>query len=95
MERLPSLRIVLADKGYDSDAIRQQIEATEAAPNIPPKVDRRWKPRFSPMLGRDRNGIERMFGRLTDFRPIAALYDRIARNDPAAVCLAVTVCCRL
>ncbi|SDA32908.1 Transposase DDE domain-containing protein [Methylobacterium sp. UNC378MF] len=93
MKRLPSSRIVLADKGCDSDAIRQQIEAMEAAPNIPPKVDRRWKPRFSPVPGRGRNAIERMFGRLNDFRRIAALYDWIARNHPAALCLAVIVRC--
>jgi transposase len=38
-----------------------------AAPNIPPKANRRWKNCFSPYLYRDRNAIERMFGRLKDF----------------------------
>ena len=47
LERLPACRILLADKGYDSDAVRRQIEATGAAPNIPPKANRRWKPCFS------------------------------------------------
>jgi hypothetical protein len=49
---------VLADKGYDSDAIRRQIEAAGAAPNIPPKINRRWKPCFSPVLYRGRNAID-------------------------------------
>ena len=45
-------------------------------PNIPPKANRRWKNCFSPFLYRDRNAIERMFGRLKDFRRIATRYDR-------------------
>ena len=91
LERLPACRILLADKGYDSDAIRHQIEAKGAAPNIPPKANRRWKPCFSPVLYRGRNAIERMFGRLKDFRRIATRYDRLAVNYFAAVCLAATV----
>jgi hypothetical protein len=39
--------IVLADKAYDADWLRRQIEAAGAAPNIPPMVHRRWKPCFS------------------------------------------------
>jgi len=35
---LPSqVDVVQGDKGYDSNAIRLQIEAAGAAPNIPPK----------------------------------------------------------
>ena len=59
------------DKGYDTDAIRRQVEATGAMPNIPPKANRRWKNCFSPALYRGRNAIERMFCRLKDFRRIA------------------------
>ena len=80
-----------ADKGYDSDAIRRQIEAMGAMPNIPPKANRRCKPCFSPLLYRDRNAIERMFCRLKDFRRIATRYDRLATNFLAAVCIAATV----
>ena len=36
--------------------------------------------------------IERMFGRLKDFRRIATRYDRLARNYLAAICLAATIC---
>ena len=91
LERLPAYRLLSADKGYDSDAIRRQIEASGAAPNIPPKANRRWKPCFSPALYRNRNAIERMFCRLKDFRRIATRYDRLATNFLAAVCIAATV----
>ena len=61
--------IVLADKAYDADWLRRQIEAAGAAPNIPPMVHRRWKPCFSPVLYRARNRIERFFNRIKHFRP--------------------------
>ncbi len=83
--------MVHADKAYDTNAIRRAVEARGALPNIPPKSNRRWKSCFSPFLYRDRNAIERMFGRLKDFRRIATRYDRLAANFLAAVCLAATV----
>jgi len=43
------------------------------------------------VLYQDRNSIERMCGRLEDFRRIATRYDRSAINFLAAVCLAATV----
>ena len=88
---MPACRILLADMGYDSNALRRQIETSGTAPNIPPKVNRRWKPCFSPVLYRNRNAIERMFCRLKDFRRIATRYDRLSTNYLAAVCLAATV----
>jgi transposase len=36
--------------------------------DIPPKTNRKLKCCFSPFLYRNRNGIERMFCRLKDFR---------------------------
>lgn len=92
LEQMPATSILHGDKGYDSDAVRRKIESKGAAPNIPPKANRRWKNCFSPYLYRDRNAIERMFGRLKDFRRIATRYDRLAQNFLAAVCLAATVC---
>ena len=91
LNQLPMTTLLLGDKGYDSDAVRRKVEARGAAPNIPPRSNRRWKCCFSPMLYRQRNAIERMFGRLKDFRRIATRYDRLAANFLAAVCIAATV----
>ena len=74
--------ILHGDKGYDSDAVRRKIEAQGAAPNIPPKINRRWKNCFSPVLYRDRNAIERMFGRIKDFRRIATRYHEAGPQLP-------------
>ena len=91
LERLPAARVLHADKGYDTDALRRRVEANGTLPNIPPKANRVWKNCFSPLLYRARNAIERMFCRLKDFRRIATRYDRLAVNFLAAVCLAATV----
>jgi transposase len=91
LERVPPGVVVHADKGYDTDRVRQLIESRGSAPNIPPRSHRRWKNCFSPYLYRGRNAIERMFGRLKDFRRIATRYDRLARNFLAALVLAATI----
>lgn len=91
LDQMPPATLLNGDKGYDSDAVRRKIESKGAAPNIPPKVNRRWKNCFSPVLYRDRNAIERMFGRLKDFRRIDTRYDRLAQNYLASVHLAATI----
>ena len=85
LEQMPRSAILHGDKGYDSDAIRRQVEGKGAMPNIPPKANRHWKNCFSPVLYRSRNAIERMFCRLKDFRRIATRYDRLAINFLAAM----------
>jgi transposase len=90
LDRLVTAEILYGDKGYDSNAVRRKIESKGAAPNIPPQTTRHWKNCFSPWLYHHRNAIERIFGRLKDFRRIATRYDRLARNFLAAVCLAAT-----
>ena len=57
LDRMPETKILQGDKGYGSNAVRRKIEDMGTAPNIPPKVNRRWKPCFSPALYRDRNAI--------------------------------------
>lgn len=83
---------VPSDKGYDSNTIRLQIEAAGAVPSIPPKSNRRYKPCSSPVLQRDRqNAVERLFGRLKDFRRVATRYDQRADVYLSTVRLAATI----
>ena len=85
----------MADRAYETDAIRRQIEGQGAVPNIPPKATRRWKSCFSPVLYRGRNAVERMFCRLKDYRRIATRYDKLANNFPGAVYIVAAVTCWL
>jgi len=52
LDHLGPRTIVLADKAYDADRIRELIQDQGATPNIPPKSNRRWKPCFSKRLYR-------------------------------------------
>lgn len=78
--RLHEGAIILADKAYDADWLRRQIEAAGAAPNIPAKTNRNWKPCFSASLYRARNRIERFFNKLKHFRRLATRYEKHAAN---------------
>ncbi len=80
--------ILLADKAYDADWLRRQIEQTGAAPNIPFKANRIWKGCFSPVLYRERNRVERFFNRIKHFRRVATRYDKHASNYLAMLKLA-------
>src|SRR6187551_2028122 len=88
VHRLDPRTIVLADKAYDADGIRNLIEAQGAVPNIPAKSNRKWKPCFSKVLYRERNLIERFFSKLKHFRRIATRYEKLAENFLAMVKLA-------
>ena len=85
----------MADRAYDTDAIRRQIEHQGAAPNIPSKTTRRWKSCFSPVLYRGRDAVERMFCKLKDYRRIATRYDKLADNFLAAVYIVASITCWL
>lgn len=80
--------ILLGDKAYDTDGIRDLIERQGAVPNIPAKANRKWKPCFSRALYKQRNLVERFFSKLKHFRRIATRYDKLADNFLAMVKLA-------
>ncbi len=88
LDRLAPRTIVLGDKAYDANGIRDLIEAQGAVPNIPAKSNRKWKPCFSKTLYRQRNLVERFFSKLKHFRRISTRYDKLADNFLAMVKLA-------
>jgi transposase len=72
---------VLADKAYDADWIRDMIWEHGAIDVIPPKPNRKLPAEFDAELYRERNKIERFFGRLkASFRHIATRYEKTSRN---------------
>ncbi len=80
--------MLLADRAYDSDAIRELARERGAWANIPPKRNRRNPICFSPHLYRDRNHVERFFNRIKHCRRIATRYDKLAANFLAFIKLA-------
>lgn len=69
---------LLADKAYDTDAIREDLKKRGIKPVIPPKSNRKATIRYSKRLYRQRNCIERVFGHLKINRAIATRYDQLA-----------------
>ena len=88
---LPAAETLLADKGYDSDRFRAALRQRGISPCIPGRVHRKQPIAYDPDLYKHRNRIERMFGRLKDWRRIATRYDRCAHTFFSAICLAATV----
>jgi transposase len=80
--------ILLADKAYDSNEIREQVAARGAWANIPPKKNRSESFAFSAFLYRERNLVERFFNKIKHFRAIATRYEKYAENYLALVKLA-------
>ncbi len=69
-------KIMLADKGFDSDDVRSALLMKGIGPVIPPKTNRKDPPACDFKAYKDRNRIERMFGKLKQFRRIATRYDK-------------------
>ncbi|SHL33975.1 putative transposase [Hymenobacter psychrotolerans DSM 18569] len=71
---------VLADKGYDTDAVLARVAAIGAHVVIPSKKNRLAHRVIDRNLYRDRNKIERFFSRLKQFRRLATRYDKTASS---------------
>lgn len=80
--------LLLADRAYDSDALRIEMAARGAWANIKAMPNRKRRPAFSTFLYRYRNLIERFFSKLTQFRAVATRYDKRDDNFLASVQLA-------
>jgi transposase len=85
---LPEEAMLIADKGYDANAVRAAAAERGAWANIPPKANRKDPICFSKYLYRARNLIERFFNKIKHFRRIATRYDKLAENFLAALKLA-------
>jgi transposase len=83
-------RHVIADRGYDADALLALIRANGAKPHIPSTSNRLIHRTVSRHIYRKRNLVERYFNKIKHFRRIATRFDKLARNFLAAVALAST-----
>ena len=88
LEALAEGQILLADRAYDSDALRQNLAERGAWANIKPMPNRRNLPAFSSYLYRYRNLVERFFNKIKHYRAVATRYDKRADNFLAGVKLA-------
>jgi transposase len=84
-------RAVLADKAYDSNALRQIIADLGAEAVIPSNRSRKVLIAHDVQAYRARNCIERCFSKLKHFRRFATRYDRRAIHFLAFAQLAAAI----
>lgn len=80
--------ILLADRAYDSDLLRQTLADRGAWANVKPMPNRTNVPAFSRFLYRYRNAVERFFSKIKHYRGVATRYDKNPENYLAGVKLA-------
>ena len=76
---------LVADKGYDANALVMSIEASGAQAVIPPRSNRIAPRQYDRCAYRARNLIERFFNRIKHYRRIATRYDKLACSYMAFV----------
>lgn len=86
---LPNADYIIADRGYDSEALRVQIQDKGAIPMIPRKKNSTvGNGDMDGCLYKYRHLVENVFARLKHFRAIATRYDKLKRNFIGSLALA-------
>lgn len=78
----------LADKAYDIDAFREQLERNGTEAVIPSKCNRKEPIPHDEHIYKERNIVERFFQKIKRYRRIATRYDKTARMFGTWVSLA-------
>ncbi len=89
IDALPKSEYVVADKGYDSEALRHQIRQKKSVPVIPRRSNSKiGNEDIDWCLYKYRHLVENVFARLKHFRAIATRYDKLKRNYRSMLALA-------
>lgn len=78
LERVPVIDELVGDKGFDGDTLRLECLKRDVNPNIPLKANRdpdAWA--WEPEGYKERNRVERLFGRAKQFRRVATRYEKL------------------
>lgn len=71
---------MLADKGYDSNAVLANVAALNAEAVIPPKANRVVQRVYDKEFYKERHLVECFFNKLKQFRRVFSRFDQQARN---------------
>jgi transposase len=82
---------VLADKGYDADALVFDLRERGMEPVIPPRRNRLEQREYDRHVYKDRNLVERFFCRIKHFRRIATRYEKLAVNFSSMLAFVCTL----
>ncbi len=90
VEEIPATMVV-ADKGYDSDAFRQSLLERGIKPCIPSRSNRKQIRPYSKRSYRKRHLVENFFERIKNFRRVSTRYDKLAETFLGFVCLSAAL----
>ena len=79
-EEGPPAKVLLADKGYDADFIRNDMDQRGGFAMIPTRRNRKKQIPVDPAIYALRNIIERCFNKLKNARRLATRYDKTANS---------------
>lgn len=82
---------LIADRGYDTNAIRAAVAAQGAQVVIPSTTSRKAPIPYDRSAYKARNLVERLWCRLKDWRRLATRYDKLATNFLATALIAATI----
>jgi len=77
---LTGARYLLADKGYDANALPRRLRQSAIVPVIPGQANTKRVIRYDKLRYKGRHLIENASCRLKDFRRLATRYDKLPRN---------------
>ncbi len=84
-------RRTAGDRGTSSPTARQRLKQRGIEPVIPTRKNQPRQRSFDKAACRERNRVERLIGRLKQFRRLATRYERRAANDLAMVTLGMAM----
>lgn len=82
---------VVADKGYNSERIRELLNSKQVQPVIPVRSDQDRDEAFDREAYRERNLVERLLNRFKQWRRIATRYEKRAVNYGGMLTLAAVI----
>lgn len=93
VDNLKEVNVFIADKGYDSEALRAYVDSKGGETVMPKRnygqdID---KESMDWCLYKYRHLVENAFARIKHFRAISTRYDKLARNYASMVSLAFTI----
>lgn len=84
-------RLVIADRGYDTDRILHLLHNRQATAVIPSRLHRRVQRPTDWWIYKERHLIECLFNKLKNYRRLATRYDKLAASFSAFLSLAAIV----
>lgn len=89
ISRLPKAETIVADKGYDNEKIREQVERQGVKAVIPRKRNSvKGNADLDSGLYRNRYLVENAFARRKHYRAVASRFDKLKRNYESVVAMA-------